>query len=138
MTADPRPVFMSFDHVQIMNRQLAAGENVRAAMARLERRYVLAYELTGGPRGETIWWQLRFDPETGGSFTLTRPEHPADLTMIGDWREVMDDFIAQKDVADFRWRAVGDDSFVTTVAEAFAAVQAVPPTPTRFPTLEPH
>jgi hypothetical protein len=58
--------------------------------------------------------------------------------MIGDWREVMGDFIAQKDVADFRWRAEGDDSFGTTVDEAFAAVQGIPPTPTRFPTLEPH
>jgi hypothetical protein len=127
---------MSYRHVRIMNRLLAEDSTTRALAARLTRRYVLAYELTAGPTGMTIWWQMLFDPVAGVSFALSQPESPADLTMIGDWHEAMQDFAAmcdgRKDVV-LRLKPVGDEGIMTAIAEVFAAAQKAAAVPATIP-----
>ncbi|MDT9599925.1 alpha/beta hydrolase [Sphingosinicella rhizophila] len=133
----PQPGFMSHRHVQIMNRLLADDTDSKAAAAKLPRVHVLAYQLANGPKGETVWWQMRFDPEEGLSFTLTEPDGPADLTMVGDWREAMQDFIAIRDrkidAAALRLKSVGDETFMTRTAEAFAAGMKAATIPATIP-----
>jgi dienelactone hydrolase len=134
---NPQPGFMSYRHVQIMNRLLAADADSNAATARLDRLHILAYDLANGPKDETVWWQMRFDPAAGISFTLTEPDTPADLTMTGDWREAMQDFAAirdrKRDASTLRLKPVGDEGMIATTAEAFAAGTKAATIPARMP-----
>jgi hypothetical protein len=125
---EPRkPGFMSQQHVQIMNRLLAADAETKAAAAKLPGPFVMAHELANGPGGRTVWWQMRFDPATGVSFTLTEPATPADLLFTGDWREVVQDLRdvrdGKKDQTGIRWVQSGDPGFMAIVGEAFAAAK---------------
>jgi len=84
---NPEPGFMSQTHVFEMNRRLAADEASHLAAARLDRTYVMAYELANAPRGGTEWWQVIFDPKTGVSFSLEPPKAEPDLKFSGDYAE---------------------------------------------------
>jgi hypothetical protein len=85
--SNPQPGFMSYTHVWMMNRALAADAASQAEAAMLDRTYTMAYELTDGPNGGTEWWLVTFDPDEGVSFSLSPPEQPADLTFTGDYGE---------------------------------------------------
>ena len=90
MGEKPKPSFMSYWHVMQMNRLLAVDEPTRAAAAKLDRKYVLAYELLNGPSGDTQWWLMHFDPERGVWFELNPSDERPDLTLKGDYSEYME------------------------------------------------
>lgn len=134
-STDPRPAFMSPRHVEIMNRLLAGDAASREAAAKLDRTYVIAYRLTNGPAGETVWWQMRFDPAQGVRFELREPPTPADLTFEGDWTAVMRMMREAKAgrPADNSLHAAGDEKVLGIVGPAFAAGQKAATVDTAFP-----
>ncbi len=123
--SNPEPGFMSYTHVFMMNRLLAADTATQAAVAALDCRYVMAFELTNGPRGGTQWWLVSFDPTEGLSFSLEAPVSTPDLTYTGDYTQYIR-FMkrlaagaaneAQQPVV-----ASGDEGINEIIAEAFAA-----------------
>lgn len=132
---NPKPGFMSYTHVFIMNRLLAADPAVKAAAAELDRAYSMVYELSDGPKGKTVWWDMRFDPEHGVSFSLQEPESPADLTYKGDYAAYIR-FIkamASGEQAEEPVTTEGDPGMVETVSAAFAASQKAASIPSEFP-----
>lgn len=131
---NPVPGFMSYRHVQLMNRILAGDGPSKAAAAKLTRPYLLAYKLIGSPKGRPVWWQMRFDPEAGVSVALGEPQSSADLTLTGDWQEAVQDLAAlryAKKDATLPLKPVGDETLMATLAEAFSAAQKAAAIPTR-------
>lgn len=126
---------MSPEHVELMNRLLAGDSASREAAAGLDRTYVIAYRLTNGPGGETVWWQMRFDPTHGMRFELREPPGPADLTLEGDWAAAMHMMREAKAgrPAENRLRAVGDAKVLEVVGPTFAAGQKAATVDTTFP-----
>ncbi len=131
---DPKPRFMSYTHVFVMNRLLAANDESKSAAAALDRSYVMAYELTNGPDGETVWWHLRFDPQSGMSFSLAAPES-ADVTFKADYTATIDAMKALRDGEGGapEFDVSGDEGVLEATAEAFAAGQRAATVPTLFP-----
>lgn len=127
--------FMSPGHVGRMNELLAASQDVAGACAGLDRDYVVAYELTGGPEG-TVHWVLRFDRVHGARFSLAPPPH-ADLTHVGDWASTIRAARAVRDSAgdEPRLEMRGDPSVLEYVAVAYAAAQRTATVEVEFPDL---
>jgi predicted dienelactone hydrolase len=132
---NPEPGFMSYTHVFIMNRLLAADQDVKKTTAALDRRYILAYELDEGPKGETVWWTMAFDPSDGMAFSLQAPEKPADLTFKGHYAEVIRAMRQMKDGQQVALpvTTVGNEYVMTTVGPAFAAGQKAATVKATFP-----
>jgi hypothetical protein len=126
---------MSLQHVEIMNRLLAGDSASREAAAKLDRAYVIAYRLTNGPGGETVWWQMRFDPAHGVRLELREPQTPADLTFEGDWVAVMRMMREAKAgrPAENSLHAAGDENVLGIVGPAFAAGQKAATVDAVFP-----
>ena len=87
--SDAVPGFMSYTHVFQMNRRLAVDEASKAEAEKLDRKYVMAYELTDAPNGKTEWWLMNFDPAQGVYFELKAPSTTPDMTMTGDYKAYM-------------------------------------------------
>ena len=130
-----KPIFMSQDHVDRMNKLLDGAATVEAACARLDRNYSMTYEVLDGPNG-TEYWTLRFDRETGASFTLEQPAH-TDVTMVVEWTETMRYIKAAVNGEEQGDRNIlevrGDESVVDRVDEAFKAAHDVSLIPAEIP-----
>jgi predicted dienelactone hydrolase len=135
MATNPKPGFMSYTHVFIMNRLLAADAGVKAAAAELDRAYSMVYELSNGPKGETVWWDMRFDPEHGVSFSLQQPESPGDLTFKGDYAAYIRFLKAMTEgkKAEEPVTTEGDPGMIETVSAVFAASQKAATVRAEFP-----
>jgi predicted dienelactone hydrolase len=132
---NPKPGFMSYTHVFIMNRLLAADPAVKAAAAELDRAYNMVYELSNGPNGKTVWWDMRFDPEHGVSFSLQEPESPADLTYKSDYAAYIR-FIKAMSEGKQEEEPItveGDPGMIEAVSAVFAASQKAATVRAEFP-----
>lgn len=125
VASDAVPRFMSYTHVFQMNRRLAVDEASKAEAEKLDRKYVMAYELTDSPNGKTEWWLLNFDPEQGVYFELKAPESTPDLTMTGDYKAYMRFMkkVVAGEVSAEEQPVIysGDQGILATVGAAFAA-----------------
>lgn len=77
--------FMSQEHVDRMNALLAGSEEVRAVCAGLSAPRAMAYRLTDGPAGRTVYWRVSFDQTV--RFELI--DGPADVAFVGDWAQMI-------------------------------------------------
>lgn len=77
-------IFMSPEHVASMNAVLVKDAASKAACAKLDRCWTMAYELAHG--ADTVWWTMSFDPAEGVSFSLDRPANPADVLYRAEYR----------------------------------------------------
>ena len=120
-----------------MNRLLAADQDVQAEPAKLDRRYVLAFELAEGDK--THWWQTIFDPAEGLRFALSEPESTPDLTMQGDYVEYIGFMkrLAAGEVTPDQQPVTpkGDLELMTKVGAVFAAGQRAATIESEFPDL---
>lgn len=128
------PVFMSREHVRIVNRQLANADPVRRACADLDRSYTVGYELHQGPGSAVVHWAIVFDPVDGVRMELAKTEAP-DLTYVGDWARVVRASAAGRrgKQLDPGVETRGDVGVLDTVGAAFAAAQEVATVDVRFP-----
>lgn len=136
--SNPEPGFMSFSHMFAMNRRAAASDEVSAALSKLDRRYLFAFELTDNPEGETTWWQMDFDPDDGFAFRMGEPNTKPDLLMQGDYSEYMQFVQAMTDgkasSEDEPVTRVGDVAALEAIAEVFAVVRASAKMKAQIPT----
>jgi len=131
----PNPIFMSPEHVSVMNARLAASGETKQACAALEKDGVLAFRLTDEDTGETIWWQMRFSRTEGASFALQQPDSPADLTLSCGYWAMVEGMKAQQAGRSTGpdMESVGDDSLMTRIAAAFAAARTAATIPIEWP-----
>lgn len=129
-----KPIFMSQDHVDRMNKLLDESAEVAAACARLDRDYSMTYELLDGPDG-TAHWTMLFNREVGASFTLEPPAN-SDVTFVVDWVDTMRLVKAavngeqrEREILEVR----GDESVADRVDEAFKAAHNAALMPAEIP-----
>lgn len=85
-----KPLFMSAEHVEAMNRLLATDDESKAQCALLSRPYWLVHELDDV--GRTVWWTLELNPRDGMRFSLVPPpiDVQADIVMRGSYTAVVE------------------------------------------------
>ena len=134
---NPEPGFMSQTHVFQMNRRLAVDEASMAAAAKLDRRYLMVYELTDSLRGGPEWWQVSFDPEIGVRFSLQEPVAEADLKFTGDYREYIGFMkklsAGEANEADMPVTTSGNVELMNIVGETFGAARQAATIKTAMP-----
>ena len=128
------PVFMSAEHVAAMNAVLAADGTVRAACAALAKQVTIAYELSDGPGGTTVYWSIAFAETVRFGLEPTA----ADLVLRGDWARMVHAAKAnrQGQVEDPAVLPVGDVTVMQAVAPVFALASNVATLPVVFPETE--
>ncbi|MEU9886717.1 hypothetical protein [Sphaerisporangium sp. NPDC051011] len=127
------PLFMSAEHVEAINERLAASPAVAEATATLSRSYDLAYELSGGPDGETVHWSVHLGRD-GVRFSLEAPPS-ADLTFVGDHIRMVRASRAARAGKDLDpgVEVIGDMIVFEQVAGVMAAAQREATVPVRWP-----
>jgi hypothetical protein len=127
------PIFMSAEHVEIMNRRLAASEEVAAVAAQMPRSYEVAYRLRDEKADRTEFWLMQLGP-SGVRFAL-EPSESADLTFVGDYQRMIDSSRASRggETADPGLEVLGDPTVLESIAEVFAAAQKVGAVPVSWP-----
>lgn len=125
------PVFMSPEHIALMNALLEDNAAVRAECALLLKPLTLGYELVDGPRGETVYWSMAFTDTV--RFGLEQVD--ADLLFRGDWGRMLRASKSARDGGqeDPGVAPVGDLEVLTTIGPAFAVAQSVATVPVQFP-----
>jgi hypothetical protein len=81
--------FMSQEHVDRMNEILRGVPEVQEAAAGLGTERVLAYELSDGPDGDTVWWTVTVGPASGFRFGLDPPAAAPDVVLRADWKQMI-------------------------------------------------
>lgn len=128
------PLFMSQQHVDIMNRILAADADSKAECAQLARSYWMVYELNDG--GRTVWWSVEFNPNRGVRFSLQAPDTDApDLLYRGDYRAVVKATQRAKQGGDGEEPVTthGDPGVMAVIGPAFAAAGRAATIASEFP-----
>lgn len=128
-----KPIFMSPQHVDIMNRLLDADADSKAECARLDRSYWMVYELSA--MGGTVWWSVEFSPGAGVRFSLTPPGAAADILYRGDYRAVVQAMqrAKQGDASEKPVTTHGDPGVLAIIGPAFAAAGRAATVASEFP-----
>ena len=84
------PLFMSIQHVEILNRRLSEADSVKELCAKLERDLSLLYDMTGGPDGAAVYWRTDFSRVDGARFSLERGIGAPDVAITGSYWDVLD------------------------------------------------
>lgn len=129
-----KPLFMSTQHVEIMNGLLAEDADSKSECAKLDRRYWMVYELADAER--TVWWSVAFDPALGVRFSLTPPASGEPLILYrGDFRAVVKATQRLKQGGDAALPVTthGDPQVLTIIGPAFAAAGRAATIASEFP-----
>jgi hypothetical protein len=127
------PLFMSDEHVQLMNSRLAASPEVASAAGTMDRSYELAYELHDPKAERTEYWLMHLGPD--GVWFALEPSESADLTFVGDYRRMVEASRKARsgEQSDPGVEPIGDLTVLQTVAEVFAVAQQVGTVPVTWP-----
>lgn len=125
------PLFMSPEHIAIMNDRLAASVEVREICSDLERPISLAYVLADGPDGQTVHWTVSFDETV--SFGLEPKD--ADVTLRGDWTRMVRTSRGAREGEDSDPGIVpeGDLALLAKIQELIGAIHPYGAVPVTFP-----
>lgn len=128
-----KPIFMSQQHVDIMNRLLEADADSKAECARLDRSYWMVYELSDP--GGTVWWSVEFSPSAGVRFSLEPPGAAPDILYRGDYRAVVQATQRAKQGGGGEEPVTthGDVGVLSIIGPAFAAAGRAATIPSEFP-----
>ena len=128
-----KPIFMSSQHVEIMNRLLDADADSKAECAKLDRSYWMVYELSDA--GGIVWWSVEFSPSAGVRFSLQPPGAAADILYRGDYRAVVQFTQRAKQGSGGEEPVTihGDPGVLTIIGPAFAAAGRAATIPSEFP-----
>lgn len=133
MLSDRLPLFMSPEHVAIMNERLALSAEVKYILATLDHPLSMAFELTDGPDGETVHWSLVF----AGTARFGLQPHPsADVTMRGDWTSMIRQTMGQPTNSEVTPH--GNLDALPKILELVEAIRPHGAVPVTFPDLAPH
>ena len=125
---------MSVEHVALMNALVAVSAAVAVASRGLPSEFVLAHKLQDEDSGAVVWWQLRFSPKNGVAFALGKPSAPANLTLVGDYWDMIQAVQAQRMGGSHipSLLVEGDASVMQVIAPVLSLVQAVATVPVAF------
>lgn len=90
MPLPDHPLFMSCEHVEVLNRRLVESPPVARMCSRLERDLSLLYELSDGPGGSKVYWRTDFRRSGGIVFSLQRGPGALDAVIVGNYWDVID------------------------------------------------
>jgi len=127
-------LFMSQQHVNLMNQRLAADSASLQICKGFDRAYQVAYELDRD--GATVWWTMEFDPASGVRFSLQPPRQDDSLVLLkGSYRVVVDVSRRTKagETIQMPLAASGNLGVFEIVKSAFAAAQKAAAIDTEFP-----
>jgi hypothetical protein len=131
--ATPIPLFMSAEHVEMMNAVLDRSPDVRAACATLPRPLRMGYCLHDGPDGEPVHWTVSF----ADTISFSLDEQPCDVLFTGDWRTMMlasASAAQRQELVDTGLVASGDETLIEPLGAVLAAAQSAA-VPATFPDL---
>lgn len=119
-------LFMSAEHVSAMNDLLSSSDEVRSAIARLDRTYVLAYDLSAAPDGGSEHWTMTLGPD-GVRFDLDAPAGAADIVTKADYSAMIRATKASRagERADEDIAVDGDPTVLERIAPVLALAQQV-------------
>ncbi|GAB2600914.1 hypothetical protein GCM10027034_37590 [Ramlibacter solisilvae] len=131
-----QPLFMSEEHVRIMNDRLAKSDEVKNACAALPRDVLLAFRLVNEDTGAVHWWQMSFKQQGGVDFALGEPEGNADLLFESGYWAMLANTAAQRagePLPEPQPQMTGDVSVMQLISTAFLATQRAAAVPVRMP-----
>jgi len=85
-----RPLFMSSQHVDLLNRRLVESQPVARLCSGLERDLSLLYELSDGSDDSKVYWRADFRRSGGVSFSLERGAGALDVVICGNYWDVIE------------------------------------------------
>lgn len=85
-----KPLFMSPQHVEVLNARLSTAPEVRELCASFEGDLCLLYELNDGPGSETTYWRTDFSRSDGIRFSLERGHGLPDVLISGSYWDIME------------------------------------------------
>jgi hypothetical protein len=126
---------MSAEHVGEMNRLLAESEKVKQAARRLDREYVIVYDLANAPAGDPEHWVMTLAPEA--VFFGLQPVERADVRISADWHQMVAASRAAREgnASSPPTTTSGDAAVLTRIAEVFAVARQVSTVPVDWPEL---
>lgn len=84
------PKFMSYEHIDALNRRLSNEKSVMALCASLERDLILLYENSDGPDGAKVYWRTDLTRSGGVRFSLEKGTEPPDVVIVGCYWDIID------------------------------------------------
>lgn len=84
-----KPMFMSAEHIALMNRALQASPAVQAACARLQSDLAVAFMLSDGPGGGAVHWCVMCSRQSGIVMGLGPTTRAADVVVRSDYRAMV-------------------------------------------------
>jgi hypothetical protein len=90
MPMPDHPLFMSSQHVDLLNRRLVESEPVARLCSELDRDLCLLYDLSEGPDGSKVYWRTDFKRLGGVGFSLQRGVGAHDVVIVGRYWDVID------------------------------------------------
>jgi hypothetical protein len=90
MPMPDHPLFMSSQHVDLLNRRLVESEPVARLCSGLDRDLCLVYDLSDGPDGARVYWRTDFRRLGGIGFSLQRGAGAHDVVIAGRYWDVID------------------------------------------------
>jgi hypothetical protein len=126
------PLFMSQEHVDLMNALLEDAPTVQEACQVLGAPRTMTYELADGPGGADVHWTVRLDRTV--RFSLDRPSDP-DVLLAGDWTRMIRATVAARngEVLDPGVTVTGDPALLAQVDAVLEVARAVAAVPVTFP-----
>jgi ubiquinone biosynthesis protein UbiJ len=125
-------LFMSQEHVDVMNALLQDAPTVEAACAALGGPRTLTYDLAGGPDGGAVTWTMRLDRTV--QFSLDRADD-ADVVFSGDWTRMIQATKGGRsgEAVDPGLTVSGDLQLVAQVGAVLDVARQVAAVPVTFP-----
>jgi gamma-glutamyltranspeptidase/glutathione hydrolase len=118
-------IFMSPEHIRLLNERVNQSLDVRAACARLPRDIRIAYQLHDEDGGSDIWWQVLYSQKEGCILALGAPQGPVDASLeAGYWTTLQQTEAAIRGSAKPDEVAAGVASLTGQAAAAEAHAQA--------------
>ncbi|GAB2600965.1 hypothetical protein GCM10027034_37660 [Ramlibacter solisilvae] len=128
---------MSPEHVDIMNTQLAASEELRASCARLPKDLLIAYRLVDEDTGAVHWWQLILSVRDCVYFTLEEPASPPSVTFESGYWAMLEGTMAQREGRPSTAtppKLIGDPAALEVMSETWGLAQRIAKVDVEMPT----
>ncbi len=127
-------LFMSNEHIDLMNNLLAASPDIRSAISKLQQETIVTYELSNGPDGQTVYWTSSYAPDEF-RLSLAPPSRPADITHRADWAQMVRAAKANREgrQVETEVQTIGDQQAFARVAHIFELGRQVATVDCEFP-----
>jgi hypothetical protein len=131
-----KPLFMSPEHVQILNERLENAKEVHETCAALPQDVLIAYRMVEEDTGKVHWWQMTFARKQGVHLALGKPAGEPDVLFESDYWSMVKGASATdagEQHSEPPPRISGDLALMQIVATAFETARRAARVPVRWP-----